>query len=239
LETLYPGRIDLGIGRAPGTDGVTAMALGRNPMAINDMFPRQIQELQTYFSAENSTGKVRAIPGEGLDIPIYILGSSTDSAWLAARLGMPYAFAGHFAPAQMQEAFKIYKENYQPSEKYPHPYTIAGINIIAADSDAEANHLATTLFQAFRNILNNDRRALQPPVSNFDETLSSADVAGLNRMLSLTFIGDKSTLKKQLIEFLEIYDVDEIIAVSHIYDHEARLKSYDILRGVIDEINAN
>lgn len=118
LESLYPGRIDLGVGRAPGTDGYTAMALGRNPQIINEQFPRQISELHTYFSEENKNGQVRAIPGEGLDIPVYILGSSTDSAWLAAELGLPYAFAGHFAPDQMSMAFKIYRENYKPSDRF-------------------------------------------------------------------------------------------------------------------------
>lgn len=237
LETLYPHRIDLGVGRAPGTDGITAMAIGRNPMTINETFPQQIKELQLYFSAENKSGKVRAMPGEGLDIPIYILGSSTDSAWLAAEYGLPYAFAGHFAPAHMQQAFKIYKENYQPSEKFPHPYTIAGINIVAADTSEQANLLATSLFQAFRNILSNDRKPLQPPVKNFEKQLSPAEITGLNNMLSLTFIGDRNGLLKQLNEFFEVYKADEIIAVSHIYDHQDRLKSYSILKEVIDEIN--
>ena len=237
LETLYPHRIDLGVGRAPGTDGITAMAIGRNPMTINETFPQQIKELQLYFSAENKNGKVRAMPGEGLDIPIYILGSSTDSAWLAAENGLPYAFAGHFAPAHMQHAFKIYRDNYQPSEKFPEPYTIAGINVIAADTSEKANLLATSLFQAFRNILSNDRKPLQPPVKDFEKQLSPAEAAAMNNMLSLTFIGNRNDLLKQLNEFFEVYKADEIIAVSHIYDHQDRLNSYSILKDVIDEIN--
>ncbi|MDE1190560.1 MAG: LLM class flavin-dependent oxidoreductase [Arachidicoccus sp.] len=237
LETLYPNRIDLGVGRAPGTDGITAMAIGRNPMTINETFPQQIKELQLYFSAENKNGKVRAMPGEGLDIPIYILGSSTDSAWLAAKYGLPYAFAGHFAPAQMQKAFTIYKENYQPSDKFPKPYTIAAINVIAADSNEKAHLIATSLFQAFRNILNNDRKPLQPPVKDFEKQLSPPEISGLNQMLSLTFIGDKNSLFSRLQEFLKEYNADEIIAVSHIYDHQERLKSYRILKEVIDKIN--
>lgn len=237
LETLYPHRIDLGVGRAPGTDGITAAAIGRNPMTINDTFPQQIRELQLYFSSENKTGKVRAMPGEGLDIPIFILGSSTDSAWLAAEYGLPYAFAGHFAPGQMQQAFKIYRDHYRPSEKFPEPYTIAGINVIASDTNEKANLIATSLFQAFKNILSNDRKPLQQPVKDFEKQLSPPEVAALNNMLSLTFIGNSSDLLKQLKEFFETYNADEIIAVSHIYDHRDRLNSYTILKEVMDEIN--
>lgn len=237
LETLYPHRIDLGVGRAPGTDGLTAMAIGRNPMTINETFPQQIKELQLYFSAENKNGKVRAMPGEGLDIPIYILGSSIDSAWLAAQYGLPYAFAGHFAPAQMQEAFKIYRDNYCPSVKYPEPYTIAGINVIASVTTERANLIATSLFQAFKNILSNNRKPLQPPIKDFEKQLTAAEIAGLNNMLSLTFIGDRDELLKQLKAFYDVYKADEIIAVSHIYDHMDRIASYSILKDVIDWIN--
>ena len=233
LESLYPGRIDLGVGRAPGTDGYTAMALGRNPQIINEQFPRQISELHTYFSEENKNGQVRAIPGEGLDIPVYILGSSTDSAWLAAELGLPYAFAGHFAPDQMSMAFKIYRENYKPSDRFPKPYIIAATNIIAADTDEEAEYLSTTLYQAFVNLVRNDRKPAQPPVEDMDTIWSPMEAMQVRRMLSLSIIGSKETVQKKLNDFLEVYQVDELMAVTNVYDHKVRLRSYEILKEAI------
>ncbi|OPC56886.1 LLM class flavin-dependent oxidoreductase [Elizabethkingia miricola] len=233
LESLYPGRIDLGVGRAPGTDGYTAMALGRNPQIINEQFPRQISELHTYFSEENKNGQVRAIPGEGLDIPVYILGSSTDSAWLAAELGLPYAFAGHFAPDQMGMAFKIYRENYKPSDRFPKPYIIAATNIIAADTDEEAEYLSTTLYQAFVNLVRNDRKPAQPPVEDMDTIWSPMEAMQVRRMLSLSIIGSKETVQKKLNDFLELYQLDELMAVTNVYDHKARLRSYEILKEAI------
>ncbi|AJW63638.1 Limonene 1,2-monooxygenase [Elizabethkingia miricola] len=233
LESLYPGRIDLGVGRAPGTDGYTAMALGRNPQIINEQFPRQISELHTYFSEENKNGQVRAIPGEGLDIPVYILGSSTDSAWLAAELGLPYAFAGHFAPDQMGMAFKIYRENYKPSDRFPKPYIIAATNIIAAGTDEEAEYLSTTLYQAFVNLVRNDRKPAQPPVDDMDTIWSPMEAMQVRRMLSLSIIGSKETVQKKLNDFLELYQIDELMAVTNVYDHKARLRSYEILKEAI------
>jgi luciferase family oxidoreductase group 1 len=152
LESLYPGRIDLGLGRAPGTDQITARALRRDHVAAAHEFPEQIQELQHYLSADN-TGPVRAVPGEGLDIPIWILGSSTDSAYLAAAMGLPYAFASHFAPAQLHTALKIYRQQFKPSEYLDKPYTMACVNVIAADTDAEANRLATSFYQMFLGVI--------------------------------------------------------------------------------------
>ncbi|TXF77414.1 LLM class flavin-dependent oxidoreductase [Chryseobacterium sp.] len=236
LESLFPGRIDLGVGRAPGTDGLTAKALGRNPMIINEQFPRQIQELQQYFSEDNSESLVRAIPGEGCDIPIYILGSSTDSAWLAAEMGLPYAFAGHFAPEMMSFAFDIYRENYKPSEKFPEPYIIACVNGIAADTDEEAKKLSTTLYQAFINLIRNDRKPYAPPVDDMDEIWNPMEKAGVMQKLRYSFIGSEETVKKQLLNFQETFKVDEIMFTSHIYDHEARLKSYEIIRNAVDSL---
>ena len=237
LESLFPGRIDLGVGRAPGTDGVTAKALGRNPLNINQHFPQQIQELQQYFSVANSKSAVRAIPGEGLDIPIYILGSSTDSAWLAAKTGLPYAFAGHFAPDMMSTAFEIYRNNYEPSEKFPEPYLIACVNGIAAETDEEAKKLANTLYQAFTNIIRDDRKPFSPPVEDIDEIWNSMEKAHVLRMLRYSFIGSGKTIKNQIQEFQEQFDVDEIMIMSHIYDLDAKLKSYAIFRNVVDELN--
>lgn len=236
LESLFPKRIDLGVGRAPGTDGITAKALGRNPMNINQHFPHQIQELQRYFSVENSKSAVRAIPGEGCDIPIYILGSSTDSAWLAAKMGLPYAFAGHFAPDMMAVAFEIYRTNYEPSEEFPQPYIIACVNGIAADTDEEAKKLSTTLYQAFINIIRDDRKPYSPPVDDIDNVWNPMEKVHVMKMLRYSFIGSENTIKTKIQEFQEMFNVDELMITSHIYEQEARLKSYAIIRKAVDSL---
>lgn len=238
LESLFPGRIDLGVGRAPGTDGVTAKALGRNPMIINEQFPKQIQELQNYFSVENADSMVRAIPGEGCDIPIYVLGSSTDSAWLAAEMGLPYAFAGHFAPEMMTYAFEIYRENYRPSSKFPTPYLIACVNGIAAETDDEAKKLANTLYQAFINLIRNDRKPYSPPVDDMDTIWNPMEKAGVLQKLKYSFIGNQDTIQKQIKHFQDLFRVDEIMITSHIYDQKARVMSYEIIRKAVDELNS-
>lgn len=237
LESLFPGRIDLGVGRAPGTDGVTARALGRNPAIINEQFPRQILELQQYFSEENSTAPVRAIPGEGCDIPIYVLGSSTDSAWLAAELGLPYAFAGHFAPQMMEMAFNIYRENYQPSEKFPKPYIIACVNGITAETDEEAKKLANTLYMAFVNIIRDERKPYSAPIDDMDDYWNPAEKVHVLNMLRYSFIGSAESVKKQMKDFQERFNVDELMITSHIYDHEARKNSYGIIKSAAEELN--
>ncbi len=237
LESLFPGRIDLGLGRAPGTDGVTAQALGRNPAIINEQFPRQILELQRYFSKENADAMVRAIPGEGLDIPLYILGSSTDSAWLAAELGLPYAFAGHFAPEQMEMAFKIYREHFQPSEYSEKPYIIACVNGVAAETSEEAHKISTTLFQAFINIVRNDRKPFAPPVDDMDEIWSSMEKSMVLQKLRYTFIGDQAEIQEKLKDFQERFNVDELMINSHIYDHQKRLRSYGIIREAVNSLS--
>lgn len=239
LESLFPHRIDLGVGRAPGTDGLTAKALGRNPNNINQHFPQQIQELQRYFSVENSQSLVRAIPGEGCDIPIYVLGSSTDSAWLAAELGLPYAFAGHFAPQMMESAFEIYHQNYRPSKEFPDPYTIACVNGIAAETDTEATKLSTTLYQAFVNLIRNDRKPYAPPVDDMDEIWNPMEKMHVQNMLKYSFIGGKETIKKEMEQFQKRFRVNEFMITSHIYEHEARLKSYEIIRNAVDDLNQN
>ncbi|MDC8105279.1 LLM class flavin-dependent oxidoreductase [Chryseobacterium sp. B21-037] len=236
LESLFPGRIDLGLGRAPGTDGITAQALGRNPAIINEQFPRQILELQRYFSKENSNSLVRAIPGEGLDIPLYILGSSTDSAWLAAELGLPYAFAGHFAPEQMEMAFSIYREHFEPSKQLDNPYIMACVNGTAAETSEEAHQLSTTLFQAFLNIIRNDRKPFAPPVTDMDDIWSPMEKSAVLQKLRYSFIGDQSEIEKKLKDFQEKFNVDELIINSHIYDHQKRLDSYGIFRKAKDSL---
>ncbi len=237
LESLFPNRIDLGVGRAPGTDGLTAQALGRNPQNINQHFPQQIQELQKYFSIENAGSLVRAIPGEGCDIPIYILGSSTDSAWLAAEMGLPYAFAGHFAPQMMETAFEIYHQNYEPSKEFPTPYTISCVNGIAAETDEEANKLSTTLYQAFVNLIRNDRKPYAPPVDDMDEIWNQMEKMHVQNMLKYSFVGSEETVKSQMKEFQRRFQVNEMMITSPIYEQEARINSYAIIRKAVDELN--
>ncbi|MDQ0108373.1 luciferase family oxidoreductase group 1 [Chitinophaga terrae (ex Kim and Jung 2007)] len=231
LESLYPGRIDLGLGRAPGTDQITARALRRDHVAAAHEFPEQIQELQHYLSADN-TGPVRAVPGEGLDIPIWILGSSTDSAYLAAAMGLPYAFASHFAPAQLHAALKIYRQQFKPSEYLDKPYTMACVNVIAADTDAEANRLATSFYQMFLGVIRGKLRKLPPPVDSMDGIWNEYEYAHLQQMLTCTFIGSKATVDTQIRQFIDVTAVDEIIVTANVYDQDARLKSYELLRSL-------
>lgn len=232
LATLYPGRIDLGLGRAPGTDQLTAQALRRSRQESVQDFPNDIAELQEYFSLENRNGRIRAIPGEGLDIPIYLLGSSTFSAHLAGEKGLPYAFASHFAPAHLYDALRLYREYFRPSAQLEKPYSMACVNVIAADTDAEANRLATSLYQFAMGIVTNVRRPLPPPVETMDGIWNEDQEAMIKNMMHYTFIGSKKTIAERLSEFVANTRVDEIIAVSHIYDHKARLRSYEILREV-------
>jgi len=230
LETLYPGRIDLGLGRAPGTDQLTAMALRRNNMATAYDFPEDIKSLQTFFSASNRNSKVRAFPGEGLDIPIWILGSSTDSAYLAAKMGLPYAFAAHFAPAQFRTAIEIYRSNFQPSAQLDKPYVLACVNIFGAETDDEAEFLVTSLYRMFLGIVTNERVPLQPP-GNLPSTFYLPEVQDmLQRMTASTFTGSEDSLRKKLSVFIAETGVDELMAVSYIYDMDKRLRSYEILK---------
>ena len=233
LGSLYPGRIDLGLGRAPGTDQLTAMVIRRNTNLRAEEFPQQVLELKKYFSKENSTAKVRAIPGEGVDIPMWILGSSTDSAHLAAYFGMPYAFAGHFAPAQMQTAFGIYKNEFRPSEQLSEPYIMACVNIIAADTDDEAHYLATSAYQAFLGIIRDKRQLLQPPVHNMEDMWNEFEEAQVKQMLSGSFIGSPSSLEKNIQSFITLSGVDELMINAHIYDFDAKLHSYKLVSEVM------
>lgn len=229
LESLYPGRIDLGLGRAPGSDQVTMRALRRNIAEGPNDFPESVIELIKYFSISNSTGKVRAIPGEGLDIPIWLLGSSTYSAQLAAILRMPFAFASHFAPTYLQAALQLYRQNFQPSDNLKEPYALACVNVVAADTDEEANYIATSFYQLAMGIIHGSTRPLQPPVKNMDEIWSEPERAAILQMMKYTFIGSPQTIKEKLENFLNETQVDEIMVTSHIYDHSYRLRSYEIL----------
>jgi luciferase family oxidoreductase group 1 len=229
LESLYPGRIDLGLGRAPGSDQITMRALRRNLVEGPNDFPESVMELKKYFSTENSTAKVRAIPGEGLNIPIWLLGSSTYSAQLAAILGMPFAFASHFAPTYLQAALQLYRENFQPSEYLKEPYALACINVVAADTDEEANYIATSFYQLAMGIIHGSTKPLQPPVKNMDEVWSEHEKAAILQMMKYTFIGRPQSIKEKLQNFIGDTQVDEIMITSHIYDHAARLHSYEII----------
>ncbi|MDQ6813197.1 MAG: MsnO8 family LLM class oxidoreductase, partial [Bacteroidota bacterium] len=182
-----------------------------------------------YFSAENRTAKVRAIPGEGLDVPIWLLGSSTYSAHLAAILGMPFAFASHFAPTYLHAALQLYTSNFTPSDTLKKPYALACINVIAADTDEEANHIATSFFQLAMGIIHGSAKPLPPPVENMDPMWSEPEKAAILQMMKYTFIGGPQTIKVKLEQFLSDTHVDEIMVTSHIYNHDKRINSYEIL----------
>jgi len=237
LETLYPNRIDLGLGRAPGTDQPTAEAIRKDFFEQAQRFPQNVSKLQEYFSSENASGKVRAFPAEGLNVPIWFLGSSMDSAALAAAYGLPYAFAGHFAPKLMIQAFEFYRENFQPSEYLDKPKTMACVNIIAADTNEEAELLSTSLYQMFLNLIRNDRKGLQPPVSSLDDIMNEAERFHVNQMTAGTFTGNKEQLVTDLRKFIDYARIDELMVTSPIFDHQAKLKSIQITKEVIDALN--
>lgn len=236
LESLYPNRIDLGLGRAPGTDQLTAMALRRNDTMSANFFPQQIQELKTYFSATNAEAKVRAFPGEGLDIPFWILGSSTDSAYLAAELGLPYAFASHFAPDQIQMAGKIYRTNFKPSTQLDKPYFMPCVNAILADSTHEAEKLATSFYRMFLGIIRNDRKPLQPPIESMQGIWTVPEEAAVYNMTACSFIGTKEEMLPELNHFCEVLEVDELMITTPIYDYDKRQYSMKLFADVMEDL---
>ncbi|RZK41929.1 MAG: LLM class flavin-dependent oxidoreductase [Pedobacter sp.] len=233
LATLYPDRIDLGLGRAPGTDQLTAMALRGERFNAAQDFPSEVRKLQQYMSADNSHAKVRAIPGEGTDVPIWILGSSTDSAHLAAAYGLPYAFASHFAPQQFLSAISIYRNNFKPSAQLQKPYVMACVNTVVADSDQEAERLSTSLKQLFMGIVTGKRQLLQPPVDDMELIWNQMEEEAVYQMLAVSFIGGVDKVRDDLTSFLAQTQVDEVMATSHIYDHQARLRSYELFSAIL------
>lgn len=233
LATLYPDRIDLGLGRAPGTDQLTAMEIRGERFAAPHNFPQDILKLQRYLSNNNSESKVRAIPGEGTEVPIWILGSSTESAHLAASYGLPYAFASHFAPAYFLEAITIYRQNFRPSAYLKEPYVMSCVNVIAADTDEEAERLSSSLKQAFLGIVTNKRKLLQPPVDNMDEIWDMMEEEAVNQMLAISFIGGPEKLSTQLKSFLAQTQIDEIMITSNIYDQDAKLYSHQLFAEIV------
>lgn len=237
LQLLYPNRIDLGLGRAPGTDGLTAQAIRKDFIEQSQRFPQNVAALQEFFSEDNATSKVRAFPAEGTKVPIWILGSSMDSAALAAANGLPYAFAGHFAPKQMYQAFEFYRESFKPSEFLDAPKTMACVNAMAADSDEEADKLSTSLTQMFLNLIRNDRRPLQPPLDSLDGIMSEEEHFHVNQMTACSFVGSKEKLVTELKQFIDYTKIDELMITSPIFNHEDKLKNIRIMKEVMDTIN--
>lgn len=227
LESLYPGRIDLGIGRAPGTDPQTIRALRRAPGA--DSFPQDVLELQAYFGPVQEGQSVQAVPGAGLNVPLWILGSSLFGAQLAATLGLPYAFASHFAPAALLPALETYRDSFKPSPQLSRLYAAAGVNVFIAETDAEARRLFTSAQQQFTNLFRGVRGQLRPPIDDIDDYWTPAEKVQVSAMLTCSFVGSPETVRRGLEQFLEQTGVDELIVVSAIYDHAARLRSYEAL----------
>jgi luciferase family oxidoreductase group 1 len=229
LESLFPGRVDLGLGRAPGTDRAAALALRRNLASDENQFPQDVVELLNYFEPAPEGRAVRAVPGEGLRIPVWILGSSLFGAQLAAMLGLPYAFASHFAPAAMMDAIRVYRERFQPSGQLERPYVMLGFNAFAAETKEEAELLATSVQQAFVNLRLGKPAKLPPPLPGYAESLPPSARALLDQVLTCSAIGDSETIAQQIAGFVESTGADELMITSQIYDHEARLRSYEIV----------
>jgi luciferase family oxidoreductase group 1 len=237
LAHLYPNRIDLGLGRAPGTDGATAQAIRSDFMQLAQRFPEEVTKIQQYFSLANKNSNVRANVAEGTNVPLFILGSSTDSAHLAAKKGLPYAFASHFASTYLQEALKIYNQEFQSSEFLSKPHTMAGINVYIADTDEEAEKLFTSLIRMFVGILTGAKELLQPPTAMTEELKGMYLHPSVNQMLKYSFVGSKQTVKNQIQAFLSDTGVDELIAVSSMYDINDKIKSARIFAEIMGEIN--
>jgi luciferase family oxidoreductase group 1 len=228
LEALYPGRVDLGLGRAPGTDQLTLQALRRAPDAAQD-FPHDVMELQALFAEPAPHQKVRAVPGAGLKVPLWILGSSLFGAQLSAMLGLPFAFASHFAPEHLREALEIYRERFEPSEQLARPYAIVGCNAIVAETESEAQRLFTTPQQSFVNLVRGTRGRLRPPIDDIEAYWSPAERAHVSRMLACSFVGTAPEVATRLTAFAAEMGADELIVAAAIYDHRARLRSYELL----------
>ena len=229
LESLFPGRVDLGVGRAPGTDRAAAFALRRNHASDENRFPNDVVELIDYLGDPREGPAVRAVPGEGLNVPVWILGSSLFGAQLAAMLGLPYAFASHFAPGQMTEAIAVYRERFKPSKQLDRPYVMLGFNAFAAETQEEAELLVTSVQQAFVNLHAGRPGRLPPPVPGYADTLPPQARALLRHVLSCSAIGDSATVKAKIEAFVERTGADELMITSQIYDHAARVRSYEFV----------
>jgi luciferase family oxidoreductase group 1 len=236
LASLFPGRIDLGLGRAPGSDQATVRALRRHPAAA-ETFPQDVAELMYYFRPAVPGQVVQAVPGAGLDVPVWILGSSLFGAQLAAAMGLPFAFASHFAPALMTQAIELYRAGFRPSEQLDSPYVMLGINVIAADSDADARRLFTSLQQAFLNLRRGQPGKLPPPADDFGSRLQPFERVMLDQVLATSIVGSPETVTRGLEAFIAETDVDELMVTAQIFDHAARLKSFKITAQVRDSVS--
>lgn len=235
LESLYPGRIDLGLGRAPGTDQHTLHAMRRD-WSSAERFPDDVMELQALFEPVQPGQRIRAVPGNGLKIPLWILGSSTFGAQMAAAFGLPYGFASHFAPDLLMQALKVYRATFRPSEQLARPHAMPCINVIAADTDEEAKRLFTTQQQQFTNMIRNTRGLMPPPIDDIDSYWSPAEKAQAMRMLACSFVGSPRTLRAKLSEFLQTTGADELMVSGPIFDHEARKRSFGLLREALQGV---
>ena len=231
LESLFPGRIDLGLGRAPGTDPATAHALRRTLASDPEAFPHDILELMEYFGPHDGKS-IRAVPGTGLSVPIYILGSSTFGAQVAAELGLPFAFASHFAPAHMMRALELYRSNFRPSAQWPRPYAILGVNVVAAETDDEARLLATSGREAFANLRRGMPTKLPPPNRLFEKHVEPFGTLPLEEVTSIAMVGSPSTVLDGFRRFVALTEPDELMVVSQIYNHNSRVRSFEIVAEV-------
>jgi len=235
LATIYPNRVDLGLGRAPGTDQLTASAIRPDRMQQVQNFPQNVRELQKYLSSDNSESKVRAFPGEGTEVPIWLLGSSTDSAFLAAELGLPYAFATHFAPQQFIPALRIYRERFKTSDQLEEPYFMPCVNVIVSEIDEQAEFLSTSMLQMFMGVVTGDRSPMKPPVDSMDGIWNEHTKYAVKQMLAYSFIGSAESVKSDIEQFLEQTEADELMVSTYIYDHELRLRSYQLLADLMSD----
>lgn len=238
LGTLYPGRIDLGLGRAPGTDNPATVAIRKQHAYQPYDFKEHILELQQYLSADNSTSRVRAIPGEGVEMPVWILGSSTDSAYLAAELGLPYVFASHFAPAQMMAAFEIYNRLFKPSKQLQEPFTMACLSVIAADTMDEAQFLATSMYQSYLGIITDTRSPMKPPIATeeMEKLWLPQQKALVQQMTAYALIGDKDFLSENIKYFISQTGIKELMTITQVYELEKKHRSMEIIAEVMKEM---
>ncbi|WP_448207307.1 LLM class flavin-dependent oxidoreductase [Azospirillum sp. sgz302134] len=232
LESLFPGRIDLGLGRAPGTDQLTLRALRRDP-SVAENFPHDVLELQALFGPLQPGQRVQAVPGTGTNVPLWILGSSLFGAQLAAHLGLPYAFASHFAPDALMHALEVYRAGFNPSAQLDRPHAMVGVNVFAAETDAAARRLFTSAQQSFANLVRGTRGQLPPPIDDMESYWSPMEKAQASNMLSCSFVGSPDTIRRELAAFVERTGADEVMVASAIFDHAARLRSYEILAEVV------
>ena len=239
LESLFPGRIDLGLGRAPGTDTATTLAIRGEIRSTDEDFPRQVAELQSYFEPAVAGQKIRAVPGAGLRVPIWLLGSSLFSAELAGTLGLPYAFASHFAPADLMQALRIYRARFRPSKQLEKPHAMLGINVVAADTDSEARRIFTSHQQAFVYLRRGTPGEIPPPIADIEAFWSPAEKAMASHSLLCSVVGSAETVERGLLKFIEVTQPDELMLTGLIFDQTARLRSYEIAAKVRHRITAD